>query len=477
MNFPARALAALAIGVLTPMLAARELHLAQGQMAGEVTDSAVLLQTRLTATPGLDEQGDVPGASGVARFEWSSDSNFHEAAQTPWLPSLPEHDFIVRAALAGLSPATVYYYRVRFGVGEAEARTGPVASFKTLPGSGRNDRVSFAMGSCMNYHPFMAGTSDGGGRPSATEDDQRLGYPAFAAMTALAPDFFIGAGDVVYYDKGRPFATTLPLMRKKWHEQFRFPRLVEFFARTPAYWLKDDHDFRYNDADRSGEKSPGTDLGIRTFREQMPILPQDDSSSPTYRTHRVNRDLQLWFVEGRDYRSPNSAPDGPGKTIWGSEQREWLQRSLRASDAAWKLLITSTPMVGPDDASKKDNHANLAGFRHERDSFFAWLASESIANVFALTGDRHWQFHSIHPSGVEEFSCGALNDENSRRGVKPGQGSDPDRQIRQPWTYEEPTGGFLHVTVSPRGTSSSTLVFQFYDDQGQASYRVTKVSP
>jgi alkaline phosphatase D len=455
------------------------IHLAQGQMAGEITDSTVLLQTRLTATRGLDANGDVPGAEGVACFEWSQSPEFKGAARTPWQQAESDRDYIVRAGLSGLEPATIYYYRVIFGVRQNAARSGPAGRFKTLPGRKSRDAVRFCMGNCMNYHPFMTGTSNGGGRPTATEEDKRLGYPSFAAMNKLAPDFFIGAGDIVYYDKGPSFAVTLPAMRKKWHEQFRFPRLVEFFGRTPAYWMKDDHDFRFNDSDLSGAKKPLPDLGIVTFREQVPIHPQGDLQTPTYRTHRLNRDVQLWFTEGRDYRSPNRAPDGPEKSLWGREQREWLQRTLLESDATWKIIVTPTPMVGPDDASKRDNHTNPRGFRHEGEAFFAWLNAQSITNVLTFTGDRHWQFHSIHPSGVEEFSCGALNDENSRMGVKPGspKGTDPEARIRQPWTYAEPTGGFLYVTVEPVGDRGSVLTIQFRDDRGAILHEVTKRWP
>ena len=67
------------------------------------------------------------------------------------------------------------------------------------------------------------------------------------------------------------------------------------------------------------------------------------------------------------------------------------------SDAKWKILITPTPMVGPDDASKTDNHVNLGGFRHEADAFFDWLRANRIDNFFTFCGDRHWQYHSRHP--------------------------------------------------------------------------------
>ena len=68
-------------------------------------------------------------------------------------------------------------------------------------------------------------------------------------------------------------------------------------------------------------------------------------------------------------------PDGPGKSIWGKEQKEWLKRTLVASDATFKLLISPTPMIGPDNLRKTDNHCDVGGFQHERDEFFAFLKS------------------------------------------------------------------------------------------------------
>jgi alkaline phosphatase/alkaline phosphatase D len=329
----------------------------------------------------------------------------------------------------------------------------------------------------MNYHRFMEGSSNGGGPVTATAEDKRLGYPVFAALAERKPDFFIGTGDIVYYDQpsSRP-AVEIVDLRKKWHEQFRFPRLVEFFGETPAFWSKDDHDFRYNDADLDGPKGPDARTGIDLFREQMPIYEVDDRSSPTWRTRRVHRRLQLWFTEGRDHRSPNRAPDGPEKSLWGKEQRAWLERTLAESDATWKVIVTPTPMVGPDDASKRDNHVNLQGFRHEADAFFAALRRLKVEGVMTFCGDRHWQYHSIHPSGVEEFSCGALNDENSRPGVAPGspKGTDPDRTIVQPYTYDEPTGGFLAVEIMPDSTLGAVLRVEFRDDRGRLLHRVEK---
>ena len=449
-----------------------EIHHAQGEMSGEVTANAVLLQSRLTAIPGpvLDATGDVPGKAGVACFEWSESPEFAGSKRTEWLEAKVDHDFIVRTKLNGLKPGTRYHYRLVFGENRDATQAGPACSFKTLTETGD---VSFCMGSCMNYHSFMSGKANGGGPATATAEDKQLGYPVFAAMTALKPDFFIGTGDIVYYDHpSQTAAKTLPELRKKWHEEFRFPRMIEFFANTPGYWSKDDHDFRFNDADLGNARLPAPSTGIEIFREQMPIFAAGDRTTPTYRTHRVHKHLQLWFMEGRDFRSPNKMPDGPEKTIWGREQRDWLQKTLKESDADWKVIITPTPMVGPDRNSKTDNHANLNGFKHEADSFFGWLRDNDIKNVLTFCGDRHWQYHSIHPLGVEEFSVGALNDENAIRGEKPGgpKTTDPEGKIKQPYIYDKPTGGFLHVRIG----DGAQLVLTHHDDHGVVMNTVTK---
>jgi alkaline phosphatase D len=467
---------------LSPLLAWRGLDLlaaesgpgrlfpGQGTMSGEVTDTSALLQTRLTLASELNAEGDLPGASGVVCFEWSTHEDFREATRTPFQPATEKHDFIVRAEITGLKPGTTYYYRAVFGSTEASTQSGPGCSFKTLPGGAKDAPVRFIVGSCMNYNKFMLGKrGKASGPETATEEDKRLGYPSFESMLRLLPDFFIGTGDIVYYDHPLRVAKTVPQLRQCWHEQFRFPRLIDFFRRVPAYWSKDDHDFRYNESDNTTGELPSPKTGIDMFREQLPLL-ATGSDKPSYRTHRVSKDLQIWLTEGRDYRSPNEMPDGPDKSLWGAEQREWLKTTLKASDAKWKILISPTPMVGPDDLKKIDNHADLRGFRHEADAFFAWLKENKINNLTLVCGDRHWQYHSIHPSGIEEFACGALNDENARMGVAPGarKGSDPQALIKQEYTSVTPQGGFLQITAGDE------LVFEHFDSRGKPLHRVVR---
>ncbi|MEQ1859239.1 MAG: alkaline phosphatase D family protein [Chthoniobacteraceae bacterium] len=474
--------AAALISLLSLSAVRAEIFTAQGSMAGEITATSALLQTRLTgiAGPTLDADGDVPGAAGVACFEYGTTADLKDAKRTDWIKATAARDFIVRAPLAQLTAGQGYYFRPVFGADEGQAKPGAVCQFTTLPGKDSDKAVAFVVGSCMNYNKFMhGGKGKASGPVTATDEDRKLGFPSFAAMAPLKPDFFIGTGDIVYYDNvmNGP-AQSLPQLRGCWHEQFRFPRMIDFFARTPTYWSKDDHDFRFNDSDNLGDKLPLPQTGIEIFREQMPIHPAGDRTSPTYRTHRVNKHLQIWLTEGRDFRSPNKMTDGPDKTLWGREQLAWIERTLKESDATWKILISPTPLVGPDDAHKKDNHVNLGGFRHEADAFFAWLGANKITGFMTFCGDRHWQYHSIHPSGIEEFACGALNDENSRVGIAPGskKGTDPEALIKQPYTYPEPTGGFVFTRVTPDGKGGSTLTIEHRDDTGKVMNTVVKTA-
>lgn len=479
-----RLVAVAAAGLWAAMLwpaaarAAEPVALGQGLMAAEVTENSVVLQARLTRGTELVD-GDLPGAAGQGVFvltdvapEGKQIRPDGDGVRTSTRSTATaENDFVLRARFDGLKRGTRYHYQLAYGRAGEEQNTSPPCTFRTLGGAGSEAEYRLAVVTGMNYAFFHDGHK--GGRDSGVPKEQRrIGYPGLKAMADLRPDCFIGTGDNVYYDHpgGDKSAVDEKQMRRKWHEQFSQRRFIELFARTAAYWEKDDHDFRYNDCDLTGVKPPSVELGLRIFKEQVPL------PDPPYRTLRVNRHLQVWLLEGRDFRSPNAMPDGPDKTIWGRQQREWFQRTLAASDAAYRVIVSPTPLVGPDSVGKRDNHVNPRGFRHERDAFFAWLKDKGLTSkpqpgrpqVLLVCGDRHWQYHAVDPSGMEEFSCGALVDENAVAGSFPGQpkSSDPQGTIRHLYHPRQAQGGFLMMTVQANGK----LVMEFYDTAGRKQY-------
>lgn len=475
-------------------------YLGQGLMAGEATATSVIVQARLTQHP-EPVQGYSVGQSGFGNFEIGTDPEFLASSTSGQLAASPGNDFILKHQFSDLEPGTRYYYRLHFGPENKPENTSQTATFRTLPGAGSQAGVSFVAVTGMNYYHHHFGKYEGAAAYAG--EDKSLGYPALEAIRAIGPDYFIGTGDNVYFDHpneqnferavrdgknphpgyfdGKE-VTDEAGMRRKYHLQFSQPRFRELFSGLATYWEKDDHDYRINDSDPYTEFPISHELGIRNFREQLPVTPPSDSGAVTYRTHRMNQDLQVWLLEGRDYRSANAMQDGPDKTLWGKEQLEWLQRTLLASDATFKIIVSPTPLVGPDDAYKRDNHVNHDGFRFEGDAFHTWLRESGLIEngLYLVCGDRHWQYHAMHPGGVEEFSTGALVDNNARAGRLAGdsRSTDPERLIKQFYiqgTAEEATGGFLHVSVG-RSTGEPTLTFRFYDEHGKLLYEEVKAT-
>jgi alkaline phosphatase D len=105
---------------------------------------------------------------------------------------------------------------------------------------------------------------------------------------------------------------------------------------------------------------------------------------------------------------------------------------------------------------KADNHANAA-FKHEGDEVRGWLKENLPGTCFVVCGDRHWQYHSVHPeTGLHEFAVGAASDPHA--GGSPGENKKYHR-------FHRVKGGFLSVVA--RGKSIS---FRHHDVSGKVVY-------
>jgi len=154
-------------------------------------------------------------------------------------------------------------------------------------------------------------------------------------------------------------------------------------------------------------------------------------------------------------------PDGPEKTIWGAEQKAWFKKTVSESNATWKVLVSPTPIVGPDRGKdKNDNHANLA-FSHEGDELRQWMQKSAGGNFFVACGDRHWQYHSVDPkTDVQEFSCGPVSNEHAAG--SPGENKEFHK-------FHRVNGGFLSVNVK-NAAGKSTLSMRFHGVAGTVVY-------
>ena len=379
--------------------------------------------------------GASPGTDGEVRVVCQSE-NAVETSATSWEKVDPAKDFTRQFRLSKLKPATAYTFRVE-SRDETSHRAGQTVEgkFRTAPLPTESASVSFAVSTGQEF----------------AHKDRPDGFKIYPSMSSMNLDFFVHTGDIVYYDK---LAKSMDLARWHWERVYSLPTNVDFHRQTPSYFIKDDHDTWMNDC---WPAMNSEFMGAFTFKQGQAIfLEQVPMGKRTYRTFRWGKDLQIWLVEGRDFRSANDMPDGPDKTIWGAKQKRWFKKSVSESDATFRVLISPTPLVGPDRGSKNDNHAN-AGFTVEGDELRSFIATQK--NMVVVCGDRHWQYVSVDPkSGVREYSCGPASDEHA--------GGWPVGQVLPEHRYLKVVGGFLVISVG-QNNGETELLGRHYGVDGQ----------
>jgi alkaline phosphatase D len=378
--------------------------------------------------------GAVPGLYGEVRLSYRRSDSEGVWTQTNWVEVDSDRDFTRQISLTGLDSGTGYELRVesrRNGI-QGQMREG---SFKTAPMADVPAKIVFAV---------ITGQGNNG-------QESERGFRIYPQMKKLNLDFFVNTGDILYYDSR---AKTLPLARWHWQRLFSFRHHVDFHEDIPSYFMKDDHDTWMNDCYPCQETKF---MGEFTFEQGQDVfLEQVGMGDRTWRTVRWGKDLQVWMVEGRDYRSKHTNPDGPEKTIWGKEQKQWLFETMQKSEATFRVLISPTPIVGPDRDRKNDNHAN-AGFATEGNEVRRFLATQK--NTVVICGDRHWQYVSVDDeTGVREYSTGPASDGHA--------GGWRQDDLRPEHQYLNVVGGFMAGTVE-RVDQKPTLTFTHYSVDGK----------
>ncbi len=401
-----------------------------GRLAKSESESDIHRQQIPSGSELSEIFGAMPGASGEVRLTYFPKLNRNSTKSTDWVKTTAANDFTTQWRLDGLQPGKNYAAVIESRDPESGELTCVLRGhFQTAPPAKKRQDLSFCVTTC---HDFIR------------RDDGAAGHKIYPVMSSMQPDFVVHAGDIEYYDKPDPWAMTLPLMRFKWGRIFALPSNRAFYNDTTSYFLKDDHDTLKNDC------WVGQRYGSVTFEEGVKLFNEEQfpSHSPRYKTVRWGKDLQVWFLEGRDYRSPNNIADGPEKTILGKEQRDWLFETLAKSDAKFKLIFSPTPIVGPDRANKKDNHAN-ENFVHEGNLLRDEFARHD--GVIVLCGDRHWQYASVdEETNLWEFGCGP-GSEKHQLGWKQGDERPKHRFLRV-------AGGFLSGELQyEQGDSQLTL--------------------
>jgi len=342
------------------------------------------------------------------------------------------HDFTGKVLFDGLSPATAYDYRVWCNDGTAN-QSGEVDAaqgrFRTAPSPDDRRSVRFVWG------------GDVAGQNVCRDEEE--GYTVFDRVAEQSPDFFIGLGDMIYADDGcapigrygnrqvvgpKSPSLDLPDFWAHWRYNRIDPAAQRLLASTPYYAVWDDHEIM-NDFGPHRDTLPIAPrrhllpIGLRAFLDYQPLMPPRQAPKRLYRRIRWGKQLELFFLDTRQYRDGNILPDTgqQPKTLLGAAQRRWLIDGLVHSDATWKVVVCSVPISIPtgNEVKGHDGWANgheQTGFEHELLSILRELERHRVRNQVWITTDVHFAtVFRYTPFGDDptfqfhEFITGPLN--------------------------------------------------------------------
>jgi alkaline phosphatase D len=347
-------------------------------------------------------------------------------------------DYTGLALLDGLRPATTYDYRAWFSLGAPGVGRGPVVqgSFRTAPAAGDDAAVRLAFG------------GDVAGQNVCRDAGE--GFPILDTIRAWEPDVFVGLGDMIYADNaceptgrygnaqiaGLGVAVDLPDFWAHWRYN-RADLASQLLLRGTSYiGVWDDHEVvnDFGPLTDAPTTPPYTGehllpLGLAAFVDYTPI-----AAGPLYRALRWGRHLELFVLDTRRHRDANFALDtgAQPKTMLGAEQLAWLKEGLAASDATWKVIVSSVPMsipTGFPPTNGRDGWANFdqqTGFERELLDILRFMEARGIDDSVWITTDVHFaQVFRYRPFPdnpaftVHELATGPLN-----AGIFPNLASD-----------------------------------------------------
>jgi alkaline phosphatase D len=351
--------------------------------------------------------------------EWSTSPSFTSPKRVLGPAATAEGDLIAKVALDGLPSSTRIHYRVRF---EAERASDWLAGALSTP-----DALEDTARASSPSDVVFAWSGDTNGQGWGI-DPARGGMPAFTALLDRAPEFFVSCGDAIYADVPIPPTIDLPdgttwnnlVTPAKSHiaetlEDFRgahlYPRhsreVRALSAAVPAFNIWDDHEVRNNWFPGEVVVEPGRHeprmsvIAAHARRAMLEHWPTLVPPSRMYRSVRWGPLLEVFFLDGRSFRTPNH-PVPETEAFLGPAQLAWLESALAASTATWKVIACDMPigLVVSDPAPERpgldafDGYANTNGPPSGREvelaKLLTALRARGVRNVVWLTADVHY---------------------------------------------------------------------------------------
>ena len=382
-----------------------------GETAGEITAHSAIVWGRVIRPVRV-------------RAHVATDRELRHQVARPRIKAKPKNDLTVQRKIRGLKPGRTYWYRfctVR------THRCDGTGRFETAPARRDTQTIRFAY------------TGDETGAHEPGSDRPFWGYfHTFKSIVDEKNDFNIDFGDTIYSDPEVPgwadrTALSVPEKWAMYRRKLRIPNMRRVRAATGMYSHWDDHEFR-NDF---SIPEFGRDLynhGVRAFRDYMPV--DYTKQDGLYRTVRWGKNLELFFLDERSFRSAKASADGtcdnpdtgqpdlaptapkdkrqlfstlipslsapvapackrrinnPDRTMLGRAQLRQFVHDVKSSDAHWKVVMNETPIQQfyglPYD--------RWEGYAHERVQLLKALEKANVDDLVFLTTDTHAPFANV----------------------------------------------------------------------------------
>lgn len=248
--------------------------------------------------------------------------------------------------------------------------------------------------------------------------------PLWQPLLASDPDLFLFLGDNVYADTLDP--AEIQAAYNTLAEQSGFAALRE---RVPILATWDDHDYGWNDSDRSyAKKEESREIMLDFFGapEDSPRRTRDGIyeswlfGPPEERVQIILLDLRWnrtpWDRRAVPQKRGDGAPGGyaptldPSATILGEAQWSWLEEQLRVPA---RLRLIGTSLQALSTGSQWEGWAMMP---RERERLFQTIRDSGAGGVLFVSGDTHWaELACVQPadSGVRyplyELTSSGLN--------------------------------------------------------------------
>jgi alkaline phosphatase D len=312
------------------------------------------------------------------------------------------NDLTVQRVVTGLRPATRYRYRFH-----QRNVTSVYGFFETAPPPSATATVRFAISGDADATPGHSGA------PGFNR------FQVYGRMAAERNDFNINLGDTIYSDSelGGDPALTVPAKWAKYRLGLGLPNLRGLRASTGLYSHWDDHEF-VNDFSRPEHGEAVYRAGVKAFTDYAPVT--YSPANGLYRTFRWGKNLELFFLDERSFRSAKAnaacggdlaptAPqavrdafatllpalakpvppscldtiDDPDRTMIGARQLKAFARAIGTSTATFKVIVNEVPL----QQFYQLPYDRWEGYSADRARLLDAVAS--VRNVVVLTTDTH----------------------------------------------------------------------------------------